>query len=148
MVNHAEVDVLHVNESYDYDKCLREQRSFDGYNSLDEFCDWLFTEKSHSHSTVLAHNGSGYDFRFILKWCLDHGLHPDVFIRQGNRILYMWFRKNQLRFVDTLQFFQQPLADLSATYAIDTIKGHFLITLIHLRIKTTLGMYLRWSPSV
>ena len=37
----------------------------------------------------------------------------------------MWFRKNQLRFVDTLQFFQQPLADLSATYAIDTIKRNF-----------------------
>ena len=96
VVNHAQVDRLHVNDSYDYDKCLREQRSFDGYNSLDEFCDWLFTEKSHSHSTVLAHNGVGYDFRFILKWCLDHGLHPDVFIRQGNIILYMWFRKKSI----------------------------------------------------
>ena len=37
----------------------------------------------------------------------------------------MWFRKNNLRFVDTLQFFQSPLADLSDTYNIDTIKGHF-----------------------
>lgn len=118
---HAEIDVLHVNESYDYDKCLREQRSFDGYTSLDAFCDWLFIQKLHSHSTVLVHNGSGYDFRFMMKWCLDHGLRPDVFIRQGNRILYMWFIKNQLRFVDTLQFFQQPLAGLSATYGIDII---------------------------
>ena len=37
----------------------------------------------------------------------------------------MWFRKNQFRFIDTLQFFQQPLADLSSTYDIDTEKGYF-----------------------
>ena len=61
----------------------------------------------------------------FLKWCLDHALHPDVFIGSGNRIVHMWLRKNNLRFVDTLQFFQQPLADLSDTYDIDTVKGHF-----------------------
>ena len=37
----------------------------------------------------------------------------------------MYFRKKCLRFVDTLQFFQQPLADLSGTYNLDTIKGDF-----------------------
>jgi len=39
--------------------------------------------------------------------------------------MYMYFRKKCLRFVDTLQFFQQPLADLSGTYNLDTIKGDF-----------------------
>ena len=33
--------------------------------------------------------------------------------------------KKQLRFIDTLQFFQQPLADLSSTYNIDIEKGYF-----------------------
>ena len=37
----------------------------------------------------------------------------------------MYFRKFKLRFVDTYKFFLSPLADLSKTYGIDTIKGYF-----------------------
>ena len=37
----------------------------------------------------------------------------------------MWFRTNNLRFVDSLQFFQSSLADLSGTYGVDTVKGYF-----------------------
>ena len=92
-LDHFEVDILRGNDCYEYDKCLLYTHSFDGYNTLDRFCDWLFTDKSHCNSTVLAHNGSGYDFRFVLKYGLERGLHPDVFIRSGYIILYMWFQK-------------------------------------------------------
>ena len=37
----------------------------------------------------------------------------------------MYFRKFKLRFVDTYKFFLSPLADLSKTYDINTIKGYF-----------------------
>ena len=37
----------------------------------------------------------------------------------------MYFRKFKLRFVDTYKFFLSPLADLSKTYGIDTVKGFF-----------------------
>ena len=88
------------------------------------FCDWLFTE-GNANSTVIAHNGAGYDNKFILKFCLAKGLQPDSFIRQGSRITYMFFRKFNLRFIDSLHFFLQPLTGLSKTYDIDTIKGYF-----------------------
>ena len=37
----------------------------------------------------------------------------------------MYFRTFKLRLVDTYKFFLSPLADLSNTYGIDTIKGFF-----------------------
>jgi hypothetical protein len=37
----------------------------------------------------------------------------------------MTFAKYRLRFIDSLHFFLCPLADLSKTYSIDTVKGFF-----------------------
>jgi hypothetical protein len=37
---------------------------FYGYNCVDDFCEWLFTEENRN-TTVMAHNGAGYDFKFI-----------------------------------------------------------------------------------
>ena len=39
--------------------------------------------------------------------------------------LVMYYRKNKLRFIDSLNFFLCPLAKLSKTFSIDTIKGYF-----------------------
>ena len=50
---------------------------------------------------------------------------PKSYIQQGSRITYMTTHKFNLRFVDTLNFFLCPLADLSKTYDIKTVKGHF-----------------------
>ncbi len=68
---------------------------------------------------------AGFDGKFILQWCLKHDLHPSRYIRNGSRIMCMEFKKFNIRFIDSLHFFLQPLAKLSATYSIDTIKGHF-----------------------
>jgi G:T-mismatch repair DNA endonuclease (very short patch repair protein) len=124
--NHVEVDVLQIDEhlTHEYDKCLIDRKSFPGYGCEDAFCDWLFT-KENQNSTVIAHNGSGYDFKFILKWCISKGMTPDSYVRQGSRITYMRFNKFQLRFVDSYNFFLEKLSKLSKTYDIDTIKGHF-----------------------
>jgi hypothetical protein len=84
----------------------------------------LFTPENSS-STVIAHNGAGYDAKFILKYCLSRGLNPDKYIRQGSRITYMYFRKFNLRCIDSVNFFLQPLKKLSDTYSIDTLKGFF-----------------------
>ena len=50
---------------------------------------------------------------------------PDIYIRQGSHIMYMGFKKFGLRFVDSCNFFLEPLRKLPKTYGIDTIKGHF-----------------------
>ena len=63
--NHVEVSVLKVNESHTYDSCLVSSTYFNGYGCEDKLCDWLF-DKSNANSTVIAHNGAGYDNKFIL----------------------------------------------------------------------------------
>ena len=83
---------------------------------------WLFRDEN-ANSTVIAHNGSGYDYKFVLKWCLERGERPSTYICQGSHITSMKFRRHNLNFVDSLNFFLSPLADLSKTDNIDTIKG-------------------------
>ena len=90
--------------THDYKKCLIKNETFTGYGCEEKFCDWLFT-KVNRGATAIAHNGSGYDFKFILKWCLKRGMTPDSYIRQGSHIMYMGFKKFNLRFVDSCNFF-------------------------------------------
>ena len=127
MPNHLEYDVLQIDIglTHDYDKCLIKSSTFYGYICVDDFCEWLFTEENRN-TTVMAHNGAGYDFKFILQWCITKKhLLPSSFIRQGSRITYMTFEKYRLRFIDSYNFFMEPLKKLSETYKIDTLKGHF-----------------------
>jgi len=122
MPNHVEADVLQVDKNNNtYEDCLTDTFRHNGYDALEKFCDWLFTDENYN-STVIAHNQAGYDGRFILQWCLGRGLHPTQYIRQGSRIMYMAFKKYRLRFVDSLHFFLEPLAKLSSTYNIDANK--------------------------
>ena len=101
--NHVEADVLTIGDTHNYNECKHKEFSYSGYDVVDKFCDWLFTSE-HAQSTVIAHNQAGYDGRFILQWCLNRGLHPSKFIRQGSRIMYMEFKKFHIRFVDSLHF--------------------------------------------
>ena len=124
--NHVEIDCVEVDPelTHEYDKCLRQSLAFNGYDCNERFCEWLFT-KENTGSAVIAHNGAGYDNKFVLKWCLSRGFRPEAFIRQGSRIAYMSFRKYNIRFVDSFNFFMCRLKDLSKTFDIDTLKGHF-----------------------
>ena len=124
--NHVEVDILQIDEgqTHNYDDCLIEKFGINGYDCATKFCDWLFTNENRN-STVIAHNGAGYDNKFILQYCLNKGLVPSSFIRQGSRITYMNFNRFSIRFIDSLHFFSQPLKCLPKTYNIDTLKGYF-----------------------
>ena len=64
--NHVEADVIITEPSHDYNECVKEQFSHSGYDTLNVFCSWLF-QKTHANSTVIAHNQSGYDGRFIFQ---------------------------------------------------------------------------------
>jgi hypothetical protein len=122
----VEIDILKVDENltHEYKDCLLESKCFNGYGCENAFCDWLFTEEN-SNTTVIAHNGAGYDNKFILQYCLNRCLIPSSFIRQGSRITYMNFNRFSIRFIDSYNFIQAPLKSLSKTYDIDTLKGYF-----------------------
>jgi hypothetical protein len=124
--NHLEVDVLQIDEelTHEYETCLIDTVAFNGYSCIHEFCGWLFSEKNR-HSTVIAHNGAGYDHKFILQWCLKNGLRPSSLIRQGNKITYMRFDAYDIRFIDSYNFMAEPLAKLPGIYGFSTLKGYF-----------------------
>ncbi len=121
--NHVEVDILQIDEmeTHNYEDCLIHSFGINGYGCEAKFCEWLFTEENRD-STVIAHNGAGYDNKFILQWCLFKGMSPSSFIRQGSRITYMRFEKYNIRFIDSIHLFLQPLRKLPSTYNIDSVK--------------------------
>ena len=124
-VMHVEADIIKVSNNHIYEDSLIDKISFTGYDSCDNFCKWLF-DKQNKDCTIMAHNGAGYDNKFILKWCIEHGLNPSMIIRQGSRITYMHFKKFNIRFVDTLNFFNEGLRKLPAIFGIkETVKGYF-----------------------
>ena len=64
--NHVEVDILRIDDgqTHAYKECLEVRLAFTGYGCEANFCNWLFT-KENSNSTVIAHDGAGYDFKYI-----------------------------------------------------------------------------------
>jgi hypothetical protein len=123
---HIEVDIIRPSENHEYEDSLIEKLSFPGYNCIDDFCRWLFNDKSNMNATVMAHNGAGYDSKFIKKWCVDHGMPPNGLIEQGSRVTYMEFNRNRIRMIDTLHFFQSGLRKLPAIFDIkESAKGFF-----------------------
>ena len=123
---HIEVDIIRPSENHEYEDSLIEKLTFPGYNCIDDFCRWLFNDKTNMNATVMAHNGAGYDSKFIKKWCVDHGMPPNGLIEQGSRVTYMKFNKNRIRMIDTLHFFQSGLRKLPAIFGIkETVKGFF-----------------------
>ena len=112
-------------QTHEYDKCLSNSFGFNGYDCATQFCDWLFTEENRD-TTVMAHNGAGYDNKSILWHCLNNGLSPSSFIRQGSRITYMCFRGFAICFIDSYHFLSQPLKPLPKTYGLDTLQSDFL----------------------
>lgn len=103
--------------------CNGERRTF---RSIDKFCEWLFNFDLHGGYTVIAHNGKGYDFIFILRWIADNTNRPFsslVYdnlstIQQGTKItsLTLTHRRKKIRFIDSLNFFGCSLSKLPATF--------------------------------
>ena len=75
---------------------------------------------------MIAHNGGGYDHKFILNWAIKHGIYPSKYIRQGSKITYKTNRTNNLRFIDSLSFVARPLRDFPEVFGIlEDMKGYF-----------------------
>ena len=105
--NHVEAVVLKVSDDHNYENSLVTTFSASGYGCEKTFCDWLYEE--NENCTVIAHNGAGYDHKFVLKYFLGKGMSPEGFIRQGSRITYMSFKKKNICFIDSLHLFLEPL---------------------------------------
>ena len=97
---------------------------FQGDNTRDEFCEWLFTTE-HANCKVMAHNFQGYDSYFVLQYLREHGVKYDVIMR-GAKVLSLTVDIFNIRFVDSLNFIPMKLANFPKTFGIEELaKGYF-----------------------
>lgn len=96
---------------------------------LSRFCDWMFATAGcvlpkDKGVTAIAHNGRGYDFQFILQWCLSNDRPPTRIIRSGQKIMSMEI--GGVRFIDSLSFLTMPLSAFPKTFGLkEHAKGYF-----------------------
>ena len=106
------------------------QKLFEGGDCVKKFGDFMYkdlakvAEKKKARILAFAHNFGGFDGHFVMKDILDREYKPEV-IMSGSRILKMDI--GNVRFIDTLSLFQQPLASLpkSFGFANKVVKGWF-----------------------
>ena len=108
---------------------------FDGtreiFKSEEEFVKFLLKKDSKGkfvfkNYTVIAHYGSGYDFRFIYEYIFSKTNICPFTIFCGQKITYMHVKKVNLRFVDSFKFFLAPLEALPKMFGLDELKkGYF-----------------------
>ncbi len=89
----------------------------------------LKIRKKHAGYTLIAHNGKGYDFQFIYKWCLEKGMKVNP-ICVGNKIILMNINKgkNTIRFIDSIAFIPSSLEKFVTTFGLEEeefAKGYF-----------------------
>jgi hypothetical protein len=97
---------------------------FEGDNTRNEFCEWLFT-KGHQGCIVVAHNFQGYDGYFIQQYLHENGVIPEVIMR-GAKILSMYIPMLKIKFIDSLSFIPMRLADFPKSFGLNELaKGYF-----------------------
>ena len=98
---------------------------FRGEHCLRDFLEWLdtLTQEDTRSVNVLAHNFQGYDGYFVV-----NQYHSDnqkiQQIRNGCKLLEV--KHDKIRFIDSLSFFQMPLAVFPKTFGLTELKkGYF-----------------------
>ncbi|RWR98510.1 hypothetical protein B4U79_10732, partial [Dinothrombium tinctorium] len=105
-------------------------RRYWGYDCVKRFCDDIYgeiapkAEEAKANVYVFAHNAKGYDSHFILRdlFSREFTTKPEI-IMVGNKILKLDI--GNIRFMDSLCIFQQPLDKLPKAYGLSEIKGFF-----------------------
>jgi hypothetical protein len=110
---------------------------FEGYDCVENYCQWVLSEESNvkqrtdcrgfKSTTCIAHNSRGYDSRFILKYLDSKSLMPQTIrANAGSSIQSISIKNGKIMWIDSLNFFNQPLSKLPQTYGIlNSVKGYF-----------------------
>ena len=84
------------------------------HKNIYDYVKWLLDPK-HKKYTVIFHNGSGYDFNFIVKELLNNNIFPKI-IMDGTRLKYMIIQKLKMRFIDSFLFTISPLKNFTKMF--------------------------------
>ena len=119
----AEQESKTHNVNYCISEYFDDDEKIEHFN-LDDFCNWLFQDKHKGHS-VIAHNGRGYDFQFIMKWIYKNTIYKPSVVYAGSKIMVMKIKELKMTFVDSLNFLTMRLADFPKTFGIKELKKGF-----------------------
>lgn len=112
--------------------CGEFRKILQGTGCVIDFVDYILNDLAkrvamhNGHVFVIAHNSKGYDAHFIFRDLFSRNLvdiHP---ILNGNKI--MKIDLNNVRFLDSMSFFPQPLEALPKAFGLDSslvAKGYF-----------------------
>ena len=93
------------------------------FETIEEFCQFIFNKDYYSGYTFIAHNSKGYDAQFIRNWCIENTMKPYC-IYNGTKIMYM--KVNRIKFIDSLNFVQSKLSAFPKTFGLKELKkGYF-----------------------
>ncbi|XP_015793693.1 uncharacterized protein LOC107370221 [Tetranychus urticae] len=112
------------------DSCGELEHIFQGSECVKKFCDYLYNyiapiaHKKKARVTIVAHNQRGYDGHFIIQdfYKRDFQAAPNL-IMTGSKILFASIAN--LRFIDSLSLFMQPLSSLCKSFNITELKKGF-----------------------
>ena len=118
------VCTLCMNESEKCDLCGQREMVFRGENTLDYFCQWLFSEENYK-ATVLCHNFQGYDSYPILQYLYKHAIQPTV-IPNGAKMMCLTVPSCKIKMLDSINFLPMALAKLPSMFGFTELKkGYF-----------------------
>ncbi len=93
------------------------------FNDEAEFLDFCLSKKMRGH-TVVAHNGSGYDYAYLMKHIRDYkdehpGLKYDMIIRGDGRpiLITLRYKKQIVKLIDSFTVIQTSLSALTKVLA-------------------------------
>jgi len=108
----------------DCEMCGERERVFKGDNTLDEFCQWLFSEENYQ-STVLCHNFQGYDSYPVLQYLYRHGILPTI-VPNGAKVMSLQVPACKIKMIDSINFLPMALAKLPSMFGFEELKkGYF-----------------------
>ena len=115
---------------------------FEGYHSLHRFCRFLLSSE-HKGSTAIAHNATGFDVIFIQQWLIKNRPNVDMHVvHSGTKIIQLTLTDYDIHLIDSLNWFQMPLANLPKTFGLDLSvysKGDFPHLLTVLENQSYIG---------
>ena len=94
------------------------------HHTIEEFCLWCFRDEHKGH-TLIAHNGKGYDYQFVLKWLYDKTDYNIETIYAGQKIMSINVKGLRIRFIDSLCFIPLPLKKFPKTFGHTELKQGF-----------------------
>jgi hypothetical protein len=102
------------------DTCGVREHVFQGDNTVDTFCQWLFSEENYD-TTILCHNFQGYDSYPILQYLYKQGVLPTV-VPNGAKAMSLTVPACKIKMLDSLNFLPMALAKLPSIFGFKRIE--------------------------